>query len=410
MEALQRTGSQRKAAEELCVSRVAIQNAIRREREAELEARGVGLLTGMTALQVSEQYGANGEMQGFSVRQGLTPEPVNGEQGAPLPGFAFKRISTNYGQDGSVRQQWEIQSPEIAKQWRDIERVIKERVERVQPRDPMPAVSVSDGEDMMSQVTIADGHVGAMAWSVETGSANWDLKIAHHTLLSGAAWLIDNLPPADTMLVKVLGDFTDIDGYVPATPASKHILDVDGRFPRIVDVAVDVIERTVEHALKRHKKVMLVIMPGNHDPLTAMWMRKLFGRIFQNEPRVEVEQSLRNIWCYKFGQNMIASSHGDKIKMPDLPSVLATDFASMWGETTHRYCHTGHLHHKHNVLHVGKQHRGAMMIQHPTASARNAWASELGYPEARELLGHSYHRRGGMVTTLHFAPEMLQAA
>jgi len=48
-----------------------------------------------------------------------------------------------------------------------------------------------------------------------------------------------------------------------------------------------------------------------------------------------------------------------------------------------------------------------MVYQHPTISARNAWAAERGYPEARELLGHTYHIKCGMRTTLHFTPEML---
>jgi hypothetical protein len=59
------------------------------------------------------------------------------------------------------------------------------------------------------------------------------------------------------------------------------------------------------------------------------------------------------------------------------------------------------------VKHVGKQHTGMMVYQHPTISARNAWAAERGYPEARELLGHTYHIKCGMRTTLHFTPEML---
>jgi hypothetical protein len=148
-------------------------------------------------------------------------------------------------------------------------------------------------------------------------------------------------------------------------------------------------------------------MPGNHDPLSAMWMRKMFARIFQNEPRVIVDESIRNVWCMEFGVNMIAAHHGDKIAMPQLPAVFSNDFAPMWGRTTFRYCHTGHLHHKHMVKHVGKQHTGMMVYQHPTISARNAWAAERGYPEARELLGHTYHIKCGMRTTLHFTPEML---
>lgn len=183
-----------------------------------------------------------------------------------------------------------------------------------------------------------------------------------------------------------------------------------GRFPQIADMAEDIIEQLVVYALQKHEKVILVIMPGNHDPDVALWMRKLFWRIFANEPRVEVDKSIRNIWGMKFGKNLIGATHGDKISMAQAPGVFATDFAPLWGETVHRYCHTGHLHHNHSVLHVTKQSKGMLVIQHPTISARNAWAAERPYPEARELLGHSYHRNTGMRSVLHFTPDMLDTA
>lgn len=327
----------------------------------------------------------------------------------PLPN-AFIAQQTVHRIGGEETQSWTRYRPSAADQWREIESVLDARVDRIPPRPPVAYVATHSAPDMLNQITVADGHVGAMAWGVETGSANWDLNLSHATILGGASWLIDSLPAADTCLIKVLGDFTDTDGYVPATPASKHILDVDGRFPRIIDVAEDVVERIVLHALTRHRLVHLVILPGNHDPLTAMWMRKLFTRIFRDEPRVIVDQSIRNVWCMQFGANMIAAHHGDKIAMANLPSVFANDFAPMWGLTTHRYCHTGHLHHTHMVKHVGKQQTGMMVYQHPTISARNAWAAERGYPEARELTGHSYHIKAGLRSTLHFTPEMLEAA
>lgn len=391
--------NQTHAATALGVSRAKVQGALQRR----------GFLGGPSPTSGYEITGLrtttnqNGEVTAQSVRE----RPYTGEVPDQIPGFILSK-RTVHRVGGHATQSWDRENIEIAKQWREIESVLDARIERIPPRPPMANLVSHSSPDLMNQLTIADGHVGAMAWGVETGSQNWDLNLAHSTILAGSMWIIDNLPAADEIIVNVLGDFTDTDGYVPATPASKHILDVDGRFPRIVDVAEDVVERIVLHALTKHHKVHLVIMPGNHDPLTAQWMRKLYTRIFRNEPRVVVDQSIRNVWCMKFGANMIAAHHGDKIAMPQLPSVFANDFAPMWGQTVFRYCHTGHLHHKHMVKHVGKQHTGMMVYQHPTISARNAWAAERGYPEARELLGHSYHIRCGMRTTLHFTPEMLE--
>jgi len=330
----------------------------------------------------------------------------------PLPGFAIAR-RTVHRMGGEVVQTWEQEKPGVVERLADIDRILDARIKRIneiEPRAPVVAPRVAGPAEYLNQVTIADGHVGAMAWAVETGSHNWNLGIARDTILSGACWLMDNLPPASDLLLVILGDFLDTDGYAPLTPASKHLLDVDGRFPKIADVGCDVIEEAVVHGLKSYNNVRLVIKPGNHDPLSAYWMRKLFTRIFKHEPRVAVEQSIRPYWAMTFGKCMIATHHGDKASLNDLPSIFAADFAEIWGTATYRICHTGHLHHKDIRVNTGKDLRGMTVYQHPTVSSRNAWAAERGYPGDRELLGHSYHRAGRMVTTLHFDPDMLELA
>lgn len=315
--------------------------------------------------------------------------------------------STLRDAEGNVVMEWE-KTASREDRWIEVEHSLDRRIENIKPAKPSPLPASLGPSYMLNQVTIADGHVGALAWDDETGSGNWDLEISRETLITGACWLMDNLPPAQELLLVILGDFTDTDGYLPLTPASKHLLDVDGRYPKIADVGSDVIEAVVAHALKRYGLVRLVIKPGNHDPLSAWWMRKLFTRIYQNEPRVTVETSIRPYWAMLFGKTMIATHHGDKAPLNELPGIFAADFARQWGEATYRVCHTGHMHHKHFIVHSGRELRGMMVYQHPTLSARNAWAADKGLVAARELLGHSYHANGAMVTTLHFTPELME--
>lgn len=339
----------------------------------------------------------------YAARMGFAPGHFDS---GVAPGYRMGKVTVQRNAQGDVERTWERQHP-AADLLEDIERKIDERLERVTPLPPAPMPANFGPVDLLNQVTIADGHVGALAWHRETGSDDWDLNIAKAQLLGGACWLMDNLPAAETLLLNILGDFTDTDGYVPVTPASKHILDVDGRFPKITDAAEETIERAVLHGLTRYKRVILVIMPGNHDPNTAMWMRKLFKRIFLNEPRVHVETSLRPYWAMLHGKTMVTAHHGDKAKLGELPGIFAADFAPMWGQATYRICHTGHYHHKHFIVHSGRELMGMMVYQHPTLASRNAWAADKGLSAARELLGHSYHTAGAMVTTLHFSPDLL---
>lgn len=398
-------GSMRAAAAQLRIYPSAVQNAVRRHREAALKARGAALVPGLAVDQVTDQFDGDGALTGFSVRQRPPSEPGMAEADAALPGFAFTRISSNFGPDGTLRQQWQIQSPERAELWRQVADAIDTRVARIEPLPPLKPPRRVGADRFLNSITIADGHVGAMAWPAETGSSAWDLKIAQSTLVEGGQWLLDTLPPAQDVLIKILGDFLDFDGYQPLTPASKHLLDVDGRFPKVADVGCQVIEAIVCHALRRYRRVRLVIKPGNHDPLSAWWMRKYFLRVFADNPRVQVEQSIRPYWAMLFGKTMIATHHGDKVALPQLPGIFAADFAPMWGQATYRVCHTGHLHHKHMILHAGKEAGGMMIYQHPTVASRNSWAADKGLSAAREMLGHTYKRTGGMTTTLHWTPD-----
>jgi hypothetical protein len=329
-----------------------------------------------------------------------------GDQLSPVERLKGRSIYLDV-KSGQAEKVWIKTDIDAEKREAEIDAALDRRIERITPIEPRSLPDVLGPANILNQVTIADGHIGALAWNKETGSGDWDLNIARDTLLTGACWLMDNLPPAEELLLVILGDFTDTDGYLPLTPASKNLLDVDGRYPKIADVGAEVIESAVTHGLKRYRRIRLVIKPGNHDPLSAWWMRKLFTRVFEREPRVTVEQSLRPYWAMLFGKTMISTHHGDHAKLGELPGIFAADFAPMWGQATYRICHTGHMHHKHFIVHSGKEERGMMVYQHPTIAARNAWAANKGLAAARELLGHSYHANGAMAQTLHFSPEML---
>jgi hypothetical protein len=378
----------------------------RKERLAELRGRGIRPTPGTDLRQISSTYDKKGKLQRTSVQE----RPASGEglPDAMMPGFAISKVSTFRGPQGDLIGQWVQERPEMADRWRAAEEAVQRLVERVPPVAPVPPPATVGSSRLLSQLTIADGHVGALGWQPETGAPNWDLKVARETMLAGSAFLIDTLPPAEEMLITILGDFQDTDGFLPLTPTSKHLLDVDGRFPKIADTAIEIIEFVVIYALKRYRRVRLVIKGGNHDPLAAFWLRKLFTRIFQNEPRVEVDQSLRNITVIEFGRSLVVLTHGDKIKMSRLPHVVACDFPEEWGRTSHRYGHTGHLHHEHELKTVGKERDGMLVYQHPTVSSRNVWAADLGLSAARQLVGHCYRHEGGLAGKLYFHPDMIE--
>lgn len=369
--------------------------AINKHRGIRPAARALGLSKNsvQSALARVEKKAA---VFGYSPQHDLTHKVA--------PGFLAKGHSTLYrrGEPEPVLQ-W-VKTREDAEQR---EKIVREAVQALmedvprQSATPAPAVTESA---LCNVITLTDCHVGAKAWGKETG-ADWDLQIAERDILGAVAHLVSASPKADTCVIAQLGDFLHQDGLAAVTPTSGHNLDSDSRFSKVVQIAVRVLRATVALALKRHRKVVLLIAEGNHDVASSVWLRHMFSLLFEGEPRVQVIDSELPYYCFQHGKTMIGWHHGHLKKFGELPLLFAAQFPAIWGATVKRYVHTGHLHHKHE-----QEHSGVTLIQHPTIAARDAYAARGGWVADREMTAITYHDRWGQVARATVCPEMLEAA
>ena len=259
----------------------------------------------------------------------------------------------------------------------------------------------STRDELCNLITLTDYHLGMLAWHKEGGD-DWDLKIAERVLWDSFARMVDAMPPAGTCVLNIQGDFLHSDGLLPVTPAHKHVLDQDGRFSKIVSVAIRILRRLVNHALAKHPKVHLLIVEGNHDEASSIWLRQMFAALYEDEPRLSVNDSELPFYVYQHGEVMLAFHHGHKVKNEQLPMLFAAQFPKMWGNTAKRYCHTGHRHHLDE-----KEYSGMTVTQHPTLSARDAYAARGGWIAERAALGITYHATQGQCARTYVSPDMV---
>jgi hypothetical protein len=249
--------------------------------------------------------------------------------------------------------------------------------------------------------TITDYHLGALCWR-EEGGADWDLRIAEQTLEGAFAALIQQSPASGSAVVNVQGDFLHVDGFLPLTPASKHVLDADSRFPKVAAVAVRCIRRMVAQALEKHDSVTLLIEEGNHDESSTVWLRIMFDALYEKEPRVDVITSPLPFHVIQWGRTMLGFHHGHKVKNEQLPLLFAAQFPEVWGATKRREIHCGHRHHRDE-----KEYNGVTVVQHPTLAARDAYAARGGWIADRAAQSITYHLEHGQVGRVCVTPEML---
>lgn len=334
-----------------------------------------------------------------AARQGWSPAH---DMNRVVPdGFNVKGVSTYYNKDGIKAGQWVKSSADRERMHAIMQEAIGVMCEEI-PRlvaTPAPAGVVGH---LCNVYTLTDSHVGMLAWHKE-GGADWDLKIAERTLVGCFAQMIAASPSAQVGIVNQLGDFLHYDGMLPVTPTHGHILDADGRFSKMVQVAVRILRCVVDMALAHHEKVVVLLAEGNHDLASSVWLRTMFAALYEREPRVHVIDSELPYYVHQHGKTMLAFHHGHLSKNGQLPLLFAAQYPQVWGQTTKRYCHTGHRHHVEE-----KEHSGMTVVQHATLAARDAHAARGGWIAERQVTAMTYSDRHGHVARNTVCPEMLE--
>jgi hypothetical protein len=309
----------------------------------------------------------------------------------------FENVET-----GEVVRRWKIYDQDKQQQLESIERAIESLIERIEPAKPLPMPAfVLD--DLCVQYTITDYHLGMMARASETGDVDWDLKRGKDELIRIFSAMVAQAPAAGTCIINQLGDFLHSDGIDAVTPMSRHLLDQSDRYDQLIDAATEILEQMVNLALQKHEHVHLIIAEGNHDIAGSKWLRKMFSRVFRDEPRVTVDTSEEGYYAFEFGKVMLAFHHGHLKKTTSLPQLFAVRRAEMWGRTKFRYGHSGHYHHEVSTNEDG----GMLWTQHPTFSPKDAYSARHGYDSERAILYHLYHKELGSMGHNRFTPGML---
>jgi hypothetical protein len=318
-------------------------------------------------------------------------------------GHRAKGVSTLYDGEGNIKAQWvktDVDQRHAEEAREAVIRAMAADIPRVAPLPP-PDFTLAD---LLALYTLTDGHVGMLAWHRE-GGQDWDLTIAEDTIVGCFAEAIKQSPAAQTAIFNQLGDLLHYDGLSAVTPTSGHILDADGRFTKMVEMAVRIIRRIIALMLAKHQHVHVIMAEGNHDMASSVWLRTMMKALYENEPRITVDDSALPYYVYEFGETFLGFHHSHVRKMEQLPSVMAAQFPKEWGRTTKRYCHTGDKHHS-----AEKDSMGITVIQHPTLAARDAYAARGGWFSERFMQAMIFHRRFGMVGRVVVCPEMLDIA
>ena len=316
------------------------------------------------------------------------------------PAYLVKGTSTLYGPDGKIKQKWvkaeKDRSPDAA-------RLVFEAFLDDLPKLPARrAEGKSYSKDLLSVIPFGDPHIGMHAWGEETGD-DFDLKIAERDLCGAVDRLVNTAPDTEECLIANLGDYFHADNMDAKTWRSGHSLDVDSRWAKVLRVGLKAMRQCIESALAKHRRVTVINAIGNHDDHSSLFLTIALKHIYEDEPRVVINDLPRAVHFHEFGKVMLAVTHGHSIKMANLPQVAASEEAAMWGRTEHRYGLTGHIHHD-----SAKEYAGMKVESFRTLAARDAYAASHGYRSGRDMKLLVMHREFGEVERHTVSVEMLR--
>jgi hypothetical protein len=193
-------------------------------------------------------------------------------------------------------------------------------------------------------IDIADLHIGKLSTAFETGE-DYNSQIAVKRAKDGLQGILNKSEGfyIDKVLFVAGNDILHTDNTKRTTTAGTP-QDTDGmwydNFLMAKNLYIELLEKLLSFA-----EVEVVYNPSNHDFTHGFFLMQLIEAHFANST-INFNVNLLHRKAFKYGNNLIGTTHGDGAKIENLPLLLATEFPVLWSETKHRYIYSHHIHHK----------------------------------------------------------------
>lgn len=275
-----------------------------------------------------------------------------------------------------------------------------------------PAIITPPG-DLLLELAVPDAHFGKLAWALETGESNYDLKAAErawHTAIQDA---LGKLQPyfdagfgVEQVVFPVGNDLLHVDGPDGATTKGTR-QDVDSRWQKALGVALRSVHWAIDH-LATYGPVRVISVPGNHaEVLEAAIGFALAGR-YELSDRVVVDHPPIPYKRFRFGKLLLGFCHGHESEPLGLPQLMARLWPKEWERSKRREWHIGHRHQRGKTTSIVKdleEDKGVSIRVIPSLCPADAWHARRGFlGGVRACEAFLWDRSGGLVAHVEGEP------
>ena len=165
------------------------------------------------------------------------------------------------------------------------------------------------------EIDIFDLHLGKLAWAEETGSRNYDIKIAVKRFKDSLKWLVETAVAnhkIDEILFIAGQDLFNSDSNYPisATTAGTPQHD-DARWQKVFKTGREMIVDAILY-LRSVAKVNVYVVPGNHEFQKMFYLGDVLEARFFNDENVVVNNSPKTRKYFSWGRCLLGFAHGRK--------------------------------------------------------------------------------------------------
>ena len=279
------------------------------------------------------------------------------------------------------------------KTYQDLRDEIIEEMNKYSPKYPKIKRQPSkDGHLLV--IDIADLHIGKLCSEFETGDA-YNHVIAIQRAKDGVQGILDKSSGfnIDKIMFVIGNDVLHVDTPKNTTTSGTN-QDVScmwyDSFQMARNLYVSIIEQLMQIA-----DVHIVYNPSNHDYMSGFMLADSLNSWFRLSNNVRFDASISHRKYFRYGKNLIGTTHGDGAKTQDLPMLMAHE-SKYWTECKHKYWYTHHIHHKQS-----RDYMGVNVEAMRSPSGTDSWHSRNGYQHSPKAVeGFIHHKEYGQVARL----------
>lgn len=233
---------------------------------------------------------------------------------------------------------------------------------------------------------LVDHHFGKLAWGPEVGGSNGDLDISRVVYANAIEETVERCRGhyIDKIVMPIGNDFAHIDNKQGTTAAGTP-QDHDGRYEKIAGVLEEALIRGVRQA-RDVAPVEVVWIPGNHDPVTSLWLCRVIKWAFDGDKHVTVDTSPCPVKYRHFGKCLIGMAHGDGPRDKALKDMMPIERADWWAAS--KACRewlTGHLHQQKKTERLGTfEEAGQIFRILASLAPTDSWHYRNGFSMTRK--------------------------